>query len=82
MDKREIDQHQVFSEQRYLNVKQAAHYLGLSAKTLYGWAENGEMPSYKVGRARRFDREELDAFVKKGNCYTPLDAVGLGRKED
>lgn len=51
-------------EQRYFSVTEAAIYLGLSSKTVYAWAEKGAMPGYKVGRVWRFDRVELDDFVR------------------
>lgn len=51
-------------EQRYLSVGETAKYLGLSAKTIYSWAEKGAIPAYKVGRVWRFDKTELDDFVR------------------
>jgi excisionase family DNA binding protein len=51
-------------EQRYLSVAETAAYLGLSPKTIYCWAEKSAMPAYKVGRVWRFDRTELDDFVR------------------
>jgi excisionase family DNA binding protein len=51
-------------EQRYFDLQQAALYLGLSPKTLYKWAENKFMPAYKLGRLWRFDKAELDRFVR------------------
>ena len=54
-------------EQRYLSVTETATYLGLSPKTVYSWAEKGAMPGYKVGRVWRFDKIELDHFVKGEN---------------
>ena len=63
-------------EQRYLSVADAAKYLGLSPKTIYSWAERGMIPAYKVGRVWRFDRAELDDFVKHKRTasvlYNPL----------
>ena len=58
-------------EQRYYDLQQAAAYLGLSVKTIYKWAERRSMPAYKVGRVWRFDREELDRFVK-GEEHEPF----------
>jgi excisionase family DNA binding protein len=58
-------------EQRYLSVEDTARYLGLSVKTIYSWAEKGAMPAYKVGRVWRFDKTELDGFVK-GQPSEPL----------
>lgn len=59
-------------EQRYLSLADAARYLGLSRKTLYSWAEKGTMPAYKVGRVWRFDKSELDSFVKRPAATTVL----------
>jgi len=76
--------------QPYLSLIQAAAYLGLSPKTIYVWAEGRRIPAYKVGRLWRFDRAELDAFVRRSAgvtnpfCYNPeqslRSAADLGRK--
>ncbi len=47
-----------------MSVAEAAAYMGLSPKTIYAWAEKGAMPGYKVGRVWRFDKTELDVFVR------------------
>ena len=71
-------------DQRYLDLQQAAVYLGLSPKTLYEWVAKGNMPAYKLGRVWRFDIDELDQFVhQRRTCYNPSlseNAIGLGRK--
>jgi excisionase family DNA binding protein len=72
-------------EQRYLNVTDTAKYLGLSPKTIYGWAEKGTIPAYKVGRVWRFDKTELDVFVRgktqqEGFIYNPMECSGPERK--
>ena len=72
-------------EQRYLSVADTAKYLGLSPKTIYGWAEGGTIPAYKVGRVWRFDKAELDTFVRRktqreGFIYNPLECSGPERK--
>ena len=51
-------------EQRFFSLKQIAIYLGMSSKTIYIWAEEGRIPAYKFGRVWRFDREQIDLFVK------------------
>jgi excisionase family DNA binding protein len=51
-------------QQRYLSVRQAAVYMGLSEKALYAWVEKGRMPAHKLGRIWRFDRQELDDFIR------------------
>lgn len=58
-------------ERRYFSVREAAAYLGLSPKTVYAWAEQHVMPAYKLGRVWRFDKAELDDFVRRrtGNGF-------------
>ncbi len=34
--------------------------------TLYKLLMRGELPGHKIGRAWRFDREEVDTWVKSG----------------
>lgn len=53
-------------KQRYFSLGETARYLGLSPKTLYAWAERGEMPAHKLGRLWKFDKSELDEFVRQG----------------
>jgi excisionase family DNA binding protein len=80
----DADKSPLMVQQRYLSIKQAATYTNLSAKTLYKWAETGQMPACKVGRLWRFDRLELDEFMHGGDAsalvYSPA-CSGLGRKE-
>ena len=73
-------------KQRYLSLKEISIYLGLSPKTLYIWAEEGRIPGYKFGRVWRFDKEEIDNFVKShyaspNICYNKaLACAGFERK--
>jgi excisionase family DNA binding protein len=60
-------------EQRYFSLGDTAKYLGLSPKTIYSWVEKGAIPAYKLGRVWRFDRDELERFVR-GTAEIP----GLG----
>lgn len=52
-------------EQRYISLKGAAEYLGVSTKVLYEWAAQKRIPAYKLGRLWRFDLKELDTFVHR-----------------
>lgn len=47
-----------------LNTKEAAKYLRLSASTLNRWRCYGTGPKYlKLGRAVRYQQNELDAYL-------------------
>ena len=53
-------------ERRYLNVKEASLYLGLSRWTLYDLAGQGEIPPIKVSRKLlRFDVKDIDKFMER-----------------
>jgi excisionase family DNA binding protein len=45
-------------------VQEAAHILGVSASTLYGWVWQRRIPFVKVGRALRFEMSDLEGFIQ------------------
>ena len=47
-----------------LNVSQAAQVLGCSKHFLYRKAETGQVPVYRLGKALRFDPDELRAWAR------------------
>jgi excisionase family DNA binding protein len=51
------------SGRRYLSYAEAARYTGLSRWTLSRAHERGNLPVARVGRAVRFDTEDLDRFM-------------------
>jgi excisionase family DNA binding protein len=40
-----------------------AAYLSVSDRTIRNWIRRGELPSYKLGAARRIDPSDVDAFL-------------------
>lgn len=53
---------------KLLTADQVAAIICCSAKTVYSWAELGQIPSIKIGTGRkallRFDSEEVNAWLK------------------
>jgi excisionase family DNA binding protein len=41
-----------------------AAYLAVSDRTIRNWIRRGELPSYKLGAARRIDPADVDAFLE------------------
>ncbi len=41
-----------------------ADYLAVSDRTIRNWIRRGELPSYKLGAARRIDPTDVDAFLE------------------
>jgi excisionase family DNA binding protein len=51
------------TEEHPLTVRQAAHYLGVSAQTVYLWVERKQIPHLRVmGRNIRFLKSDLEPF--------------------
>ena len=55
------------SAQEWYTIDEAANRLRLSRRTIYQLIEQGELPSYRVGKGghRRFMREDLDRVMRK-----------------
>lgn len=51
-------------EKRYLSMNDASEYLSLSRITLHRLVQSGKMPSYKIGKKRLFDKQELDKWMQ------------------
>jgi excisionase family DNA binding protein len=50
----------------WLDLDQLEQYLRVPKSTLYRLAQQRRIPGHKVGRAWRFDREEVDEWIKSG----------------
>lgn len=53
---------------RWLSVEDIAEHLGVSKDTVYAWIARRQMPAHKVGRLWKFQRAEVDAWVKAGGA--------------
>ena len=66
------NQRELHNASPYLTPIEAAQYLriedpkGKGRKRVMEWARTGQIPSSKVGKDVRFDRDQLDAWMKKG----------------
>ncbi len=50
----------------WLDLEGLEQYLGIPKSTLYRLAQQGRIPGHKIGRAWRFDRDEVDKWIKSG----------------
>ena len=60
----QLDRNQSSFEQP-IDVKTAAHFLGVSASLVYAWVERKQIPHYRMGRSIRFRVSELDEWRKQ-----------------
>lgn len=68
-----------------LTVKELSGFLKVKEKTLYQWAEMGQIPSLKMNGVLRFDGNEIEQWV--GACkreansgYNPLTRLEARQK--
>ncbi len=54
----------VKDDSEFLNVTQAATFLGVSVDTIYSWTMRKTIPFYKLGRLVRFKKSELMGFIE------------------
>lgn len=53
---------------RWLSVEEISACLGVSKDTVYAWIAKKGMPAHRVGRPWKFQRAEVDAWVKAGGA--------------
>lgn len=49
---------------RLIDIDELANYLKLQKQTIYNWLHQGKISGMKVGGVWRFDRREVDNWLK------------------
>ena len=49
---------------QFLNIKEVSQLLGISIAVINKFIKEGSIPSYKIGKRRLFNQEEIVAWVK------------------
>jgi len=52
-------------EDDILTIEEVAKYLRVSERTVYDWAQKGEIPSGKIGTVWRFKKSEIEKWVNE-----------------
>ena len=60
---------------KYLTVSETARRLGISVPTVYRLIAQAELPTVKIGRARRIPSERLDALLARNTVPHDADAL-------
>jgi len=50
---------------RIMTTAEVAEYLQVHPTTLYRLVRKGQIPGFKIGSNYRFDRDEIDKWIKK-----------------
>ena len=54
-----------FQSPRFFTERTLAAYLAVSDRTIRNWIRRGELPSYKLGAARRIDPADVEDFLAR-----------------
>jgi excisionase family DNA binding protein len=55
---------------RLIDIDELADYLKLKRQTIYNWLHKGKFSGIKVGGVWRFDRKEVDNWLKSKRRFT------------
>jgi PTS system nitrogen regulatory IIA component len=53
----------MLSDDDILTIEEVARYLRVSERTIYDWAQKGEIPAGKIGTVWRFKKNEIEKWV-------------------
>lgn len=53
---------------KWLTIDELAEYLKMGRTKLYTMAQQEKVPGNKIGNQWRFDREEIDHWIKSGDA--------------
>jgi excisionase family DNA binding protein len=63
----------------WLDLDDLEDYLKIPKSTLYRLARQGRLPGHKIGRAWRFQQNEVDEWIKAGRQH--VQNTGRGEKK-
>ena len=55
-------------EERWLSVDEISAYLGVRRDSVYKWIAERGLPAHKIGRLWKFQKNEVDQWVRNGNA--------------
>lgn len=64
-----------------MDIRQAAHYLGISADSLYRYAATGFIPAFRLGNRWRFRKSRLDEWMDRRSGLSQPEEPTLVRTQ-
>ena len=62
-----------------MTVKEAADYMKVKPGSIYNWVETGQLIPLRAGDDLRFDKTELDAWLRRDRKKQPKRAPACGK---
>lgn len=69
-------------EDRWLSVEEIAAHLGVRRDTVYRWVNERNLPAHKIGRIWKFNRSEVDAWVRSDGANDSNSIDSEQKKSD
>lgn len=66
----------------WVSVEQIAEHLGVTRDSIYRWIDRKGLPAHRVGRLWKFQRAEVDAWVRAGGADEGAAAGSEQNKEN
>ena len=60
-------------KKEFLTVRDVAELLQVTPMTIYRMVGRGALPCHQIGRAKRFSRKDIDAFLERCRTGTGND---------
>ena len=54
-------------KRQLINAEEVSQMLGIRRDSIYRWVSQKRIPSVKMGRATRFDLEEINKWIKENS---------------
>lgn len=67
-------QHVAPAAEPLLTIANVAAFLQVAERTVYLWAQRGQIPSFKIGNVWRFRQTDLAAWIESSRQATPRKA--------
>ncbi len=61
-------------DNKWLSMKEVCEYIHISRDTVMNWIKKEGMPAHQKGRLWRFDRNEVDEWMKNNEIEKKSDA--------
>lgn len=63
----------------WLNAEEAGKYIGISSSNLYSLAQQGRIPGHKIGKIWRFNKSDIDAWIRANR---PIEEFFINAEAD
>lgn len=55
---------------KLIDIKELSEYIKVKKSTLYSWASSGVIPCYKLNGILRFDKDEIESWIKNSRIQS------------